>query len=442
MKQWIHKKWILLLPVLALSIIIGLSSYMRYAGANAEAITLNQIDYDNMELTLNTKGNAIIYYSTNKSKWYEADGAFAIDSSDGGSNDMSATVTYDISWISATGSTKLYFRGNVNHTTLPVIIPACNKKFKVKFDKANGDFDFDNMDNVEIIRWRKSTDYTWGYIWADRSKSGIEIKNVATDANYQKYGFTGTVQSLTDFEKNVIPSLRVKGTKLIFQTVPVIGVDGKDGIRASKEVAVKIPAKRTAPNIKVNIKKLIVNTTTKQQWVTTTGSIAGVSDTEWQACTKTMDLATIAADAIEGKSEKTLYFRTSATSTNCESKVATVKVPARATEPTSPVAISQSAPTSSKGKAKAKVMFTNVPSESYEYVIIKNGTALNEKTAAWKTIKTAKTITFTESSLPAGSVIYVRVKGVNENVKKGIALKLPSKYTSITVPAYPTASSN
>ena len=36
---------------------------------------------------------------------------------------------------------------------------------------------------------------------------------------------------LTDFEKNVIPSLRVKGTKLIFQTVPVIGVDGKDGIR-------------------------------------------------------------------------------------------------------------------------------------------------------------------------------------------------------------------
>ena len=64
----------------------------------------------------------------------------------------------------------------------------------------------------------------------------------------------------------------------------------------------------------------------------------------------------------------------------------TVKVPARATEPTSPVAISQSAPTSSKGKAKAKVMFTNVPSESYEYVIIKNGTALNEKTAAWKTI--------------------------------------------------------
>ena len=87
-----------------------------------------------MELTLNTKGNAIIYYSTNKSKWYEADGAFAIANTDGESNDMSATVTYDISWISATGSTKLYFRGNVNHTTLPVIIPACNKKFKVKFE--------------------------------------------------------------------------------------------------------------------------------------------------------------------------------------------------------------------------------------------------------------------------------------------------------------------
>lgn len=437
MKQWIHKKWILLLPVLVLSIVVGISSYMRYAGASAEAITLNQIDYDNMELTLNTGGNAIIYYSTNKSKWYEADGAFAIADNDSASGKTDATVTYDISWISATGSTKLYFRGNVDHTTLPVTIPAYNKKFKVKFDKANGDFDFDNLENVEIIRWRKSTDYTWGYIWADRSKTKTNTVDTA------KYGNITSVQTLEDFEKNVVPSLRVKGAKLIFQTVPVIGNARDEGIRPSKEVSVKIPAKRAAPNVKVNIKKLTVNTTTKQQWVTTTGSIAGVPDTEWQACTKTMDLNTIAADAIAGTSAKTLYFRTSATSTNCESKVTTVKIPARADEPTTSVVIDQTAPTSSKGKAKAKVMFTNVPSEGYEYVIIKNGAALNEKTAAWKTIKTAKTITFTEKNLPVGSVIYVRVKGVNENVKKGIELKLPSKYyKSKPVEAYPTATTN
>ena len=437
MKQSINKKWLFLVPVLLLAVVIGIGSYIRYADAGASTVTLNKIDYDNMEITLNANNNAIIYYSTNRSKWYEADGAFAIDNASDGSSQLASTITYDISWISATGSTKLYFRGNVDTTTLSVVIPAYNKSFKAKFDKANGDFDFDNTGDVDIIRWRKSTDYTWGYVWADRSKATSTIQSSEND--YKKYGLAVTVQSLDDFEKKVIPNLRVKGTKLIFQTVPVIGKDGDQGIRPSKEVSVKIPAKPAAPNIKVNIKKLTINTTTKHQWVATTGAIANVSEEEWQACTKTMDLATIASKAVEGTESQTLYFRTAATTSNCASKITAITVPKREAAPTSAIVISVTAPTSAKAKAKASVMFTNVPSEGYEYTIIKNGSPLVEKTAAWKTIKTAKTLKFTEKNLPAGSKIYVRVKGVNPNVNKGIALKLPSLvYTSPAIAAYPT----
>lgn len=408
------KKWIFLLPVIFLSVILGVMGYQRYAGASANAVEVSKIDYENMELTLKMNGNAIVYYSTNKNTWYEADGAIAITAGDG-SGDTGAEMIYDISWVS-TGKTTIYFRGNVNTTTLPVVIPAYNKSFKVTFDKAAGTFDFENTQDVEVIRWRKTTDYLWRYVCADREAAG-----------------TSEIQALDDFEQD-IENLRVKGAKLIFQTMPVTWTEDNDGARPSKEVKVTIPAKRSAPSMKVNIKKLTINTKTSHEWST--------DKTKWTPCTESnMELKDLAPNSISGSASTTLYFRSSSTTKNCESKIATIEIPPRGTAPAAPVAISVTPPASAGKMAKASLIFSNVPTQGYEYVIIKNGGTLNEKTAAWKTVKTAKTLKYTEKSLPAGSIIYIREKGIAKNVNKNIDLKLPSKYFSMTVPAYSTAGS-
>lgn len=420
----IYKRLGLLLPLVLLSAIVGMAGYLRYVNADGTdpgAVTVKSIDYENMELTLNTNGNTIIYYSTNKNTWYEADGAVSTDTAAGNS-----TMMYDISWVS-TGKTTIYFRGNNVTTTLPVVIPAYNKSFKVTFDKATGNFDFENTEDVEIIRWRKTTDYTWNYVWADRTKT-------TGTSDSTKYGVAVTVEDLDSFEEKA-ENYRVKGAKLIFQTMPVVRTDTDDGARPSKEVKVTIPAKRSAPSMKVNIKKLTVNTKATQEWST--------DKTTWTACTGTnMELKELAPDSVSGSAITKLYFRSASTTTNCESKIAEIEIPSRGKAPTDPLVINMTPPASARKMAKASLIFNNIPKQGYEYVIIKNGGTLNEKTAAWKTVKTAKTLKYTEKSLPVGAVIYVREKGIAKNVNKGIDLKLPSQCFSKTVPAYPTAGSS
>ena len=68
----------------------------------ASNVAVTEIDYENLTLTLNPNGNAIIYYSTNKSTWNE------IESCDG----PEGTKIIDIAWTSTTSDTKLYFKGN------------------------------------------------------------------------------------------------------------------------------------------------------------------------------------------------------------------------------------------------------------------------------------------------------------------------------------------
>lgn len=437
MWQFIRNKSVVFLSAfLAMVLLLGAAGVLRFVSAaegadtaspvTASPVELDRIDYSNMELSVKTNGNVIVYYSTNKTKWYEAE---PVASTNGKSEPV---LFYDISWISASTETTLYFRGNSNTTTLAVKIPGYNKSFKVKFDKAAGTFDFLNTEDAEVIRWRKQTDYNWNYVWVDSSKKDpLEISDT-TDENYKKYGITGTIQSVSDFEKE-IANLRVKGAKLIFQIAPTPSSTDSQGSRPSKDVKVSVTAKKTAPSMKVNIKKLTVNTRTKYEWTVTNPFTATKED--WKNCSKSnMALSDLAPDAVNGTSDVTLYFRSEATSSSCESKVTALTIPAREDKPTSPVVIAQT-PGDKEGKGKATLTFSNVPTQGYEYTIVKSGT-LDETKASWKKITKAKTVKFTEKSLPAGAKIYVRNAGIALNVRKGIDLKLPSKYLEQVVPAY------
>lgn len=344
MKQLMNKKSVLLLFA-AVMVLFALCAGGRYLyitkadnNATASPVSLAGLDFNSMEITLDMNGNAILYYSTNRKTWNEADSTMITDSN--GKNQM----LYDISWVSMSGKATLYFRGNLDRTTCAVPIPAYNKKFKAKFDKTDGTFDFENTEGVEIIRWRKITDYAWNYIWAEHGKAEQEIKGVDTDPYYKKYGITGKVQKLEDFESDVM-RMRVKGTKLMFQMVPMARIkDVSDGAPPSKEVKVSIPALKAAPNIKVNVKKLTVNSTEKQQWSTTRSSI----DTNWQNCTKAMSIESIAPEAASGSAMQTVYFRTAATSSASASKVTTLEIPARAAAPEAPFSYNPVAATAKK----------------------------------------------------------------------------------------------
>ncbi len=420
MQQSIHKKTVLGLSVLILAVlgIISMIYFVNVQGSgmpgSASPVELDKINYEEMELTVKTNGNAIVYYSTDRKKWYEAEMAI------GGGTGTSDTLTYDISWISASTTKTLYFRGNVDKTTLDVKIPGYNKSFKVKFDKAAGDFDFQNTDGGNIVRWRKTTDYDWHYVDIEKSTGGGT-------------GAENAPQSLDDFQK-AIDELRVKSVKLIFQIAPVEWESEQNqGSRPSKDVKVTVPAKKAAPSVKINVKKLNVNTKTTQEW--TKENPLTVSDDGWFSCSKTMKLEELADKAVAGTvSEEAVYIRTAATSSNSASKVTALTVPGRENAPelSSVLGINYT-PGKTAGKGKVAVSFQNVPSQGFEYIVMTSGTLTDETTAKWKTIKKSKTVKFSESKLPVSSIIYVRVAGTTENVKKGIKLTLPSKCAAYTV---------
>lgn len=424
MQKLVQKKIVLILSVFAIVLMFGIAGMLHhFSAANAEnesAVSLLGIDYDNMELKLSSGGNGIVYYSTDRKKWYEAE------------NLAGNELVYDISWISASKATTLYFRGNIKTDTLSVKIPGYNSKFKVTFDKITGEFEFSNTEGAKLIRWRKSTDYTWSYIYADSSKaSGTETVN----------GKTIDIQSIEDFEKEV-ENFRVKGTKLVFQTAPEAydSTTGK-GSRASKDVTVTISAKKTAPTVKVNVKKMTINTTTKLEW-TNTNPFDTSKTSVWTDCTKSnMSLSSFAQNALDGTGDVTLYFRTAATTSACESKVTALKIPAREKSVKSTVDVTYT-PGKREGNGKVTLKFSNLPSQGCEYVVVKpaDKDSYDEATASWKTLKTSKEVSFSEKALPTGSVIYIRDAGVAENVNKGVALVLPSMTTQKDVTYISTTS--
>jgi len=440
MRQVVLKKWHIITIALMLVVMAGCfgRTFLALRAENEPTpgetqevsgpVELAGIDYDNLTVSIRSNGNTIIYYSTNKSTWYEADGIF--ESGTGDNNKQ--ILRYDISWVSVSKDTTLYFRGNTNNSTLSVEIPGYNGSFKAKFMKSSGDVEFDNTENSKIIRWRKTTDYEWKYVYADT--------NIKEDKSDTVCGKDVFVQSHENF-KAELEKFRVKNVKLHFQTVPENYVNASNpGTRASKEVKVTVAAKRNAPIIKVNVKKLTVNTKETQEYNTETAS---PTSSAWKSCAKAMAVNTVAPGAFTAATgaaapaETTVYFRTASTSTNCESKVTAVKIPARPQTTTTKVTL-EASPGKQAGKGKVKVTFSNLPSQGVEYVISTDGKDIaNETTEKWKTVKKAKTITITEAKLPTGARIFYRDAGVALNVNRGIELKLPSVPVSTAAVTYP-----
>jgi len=423
MHQIIKKKQLMILPaVVLLMAFLWIVAAFHYTGANtnAQEVAVDSIDYEKMEARILYNDNQIIYFSTDNKTWHEAEGVNVTTS-------KGNALQYDISWNTSKKETTIYFRGNSNTKTATLVIPAYNTTFKAKFDKAEGGIEFSNMEGATVVRWRKTTDYTWHYVNVDAS--------VTTPPTVTIGGSSVTPQSYNDFVAE-LDNLRVKGAKIHCQTAPSDWVDvNNPGMRPSKEVKVTISAKKSAPSVKVNVKKMTVNTKTTQEWLT---KEEWEKKAQWHACSKNMKVSDLAPDAVKesGRKDVTIYVRTEATSSNAASKIAILEIPQRDGIPTSPASLVLTAGKQA-GKGKANLTFTSVPAQGYQYYIQKSGGSFDETAVSWKTVKKAKTIKLSESKAPKGSVIYIRVAGVAQNVNKGIALQLPSECSSLTVGDYP-----
>ena len=361
----------------------------------ASAISIGVIDYENDTMQIYKNGNSTVYYSTDKETWTEVEAAF---------NRANGFYTMDISWISATSEVTLYFKGDVVKTRKAIIIPAQNSEFKVIYDKVEGEFIFEDTGDAEYFEWRKTADYTWTKVSLDECSSSYT--NFITTMEY----------------------LRVNGASIIFRLPQEAGTGiSNPGKRPSITDTIAVTVRSAAPTVKVNSSKLTLNTTTAMEYY---DSSAGV----WVECESTMSLEDITPKVLyeNGAKEITLMLRKAATTSAPYSKTQYLTIPAQDAKPT--IGDNSSDITYYYLNSKLILQFNKASvTNVYEYTIVKSNSTFRPASANWKAVNSTKLITLSVSTAPDDCMIYIRKKGTDANITKGIALILSSAINSFTV---------
>lgn len=347
--------------------------------AGAQPVEPVSIDYEELWLVVDAGDNTAVYYSDKSQKvWTEA-----LKAADG-------KYYIDISWLKNTSNVVLSVKGDKNDSVVTIPIAARESKFKVKFDKVNGTLSFTSLPEGTVsFEWRKATSYEWH------------------TATVEEAGTTGSA-----FWKE-IEKLRVSGASIYVRLPQTEGKAGADGTfgagkRQSKEVKVSISKRVSAPKIKIDGKKLTLNTTTAMEYSTDNGKT-------WTKAVKNMGLETAAPGALgAGAQDATVWFRRAATAKAGYSKTTVLEIPAQRTAPTVSAGGTAEVSYESSG-GKFYLSFSDASKASpYEYTVVKSGSTLNMSKASWKSVTSAKKISVSAKTAPEGSVIYVRKKAVNQ----------------------------
>ncbi len=372
----------------------------------ASAVTIGEIDYDELTMKIYKNGNSTIYFSASQAKtlsgWDEVSGTAGTDAN-------GAFILTDISWASSTSDVTFYLRGDVTTTAVEVKLPKMPTGFKAIFDKVNGDFTFAGNEESDFFYYRKSTDYNW---------VPVSFSGAAPAGGITYDTFLARIEEL-----------RFKGAKLVLRLAQRKGVSVADpGVRPSKEITVTIAKYSSPPLIKLNITKLTLNTKTTMEW---TDNLSG----GWQTCEKNMEIADVAPNSLlkagqtTGSQETTLYFRVEATEKKPCSQTMVLTVPAQTAAPTVGTADTCNVVYSYLDN-KLNLTFKDASSTNmYEYCLVAAGDSFDGTKAKWRTVKNSKVIKLTEKAA-GGATVYIRYKGTNANIKKNIALSLPSACAS------------
>lgn len=391
-------KKLFLAPILIAFGLLLLIPIAKISAAEAKPVSIGKIDYDNLTMYVYTNNNTVVYYSTDKTTWYEVEGNKTTE------NDA---FLMDISWVNSSDDITLYFKGENDKTVQNVTLPAKDTSLKVILDKVDNTFDFENCDAATHFEWKKANDYVW-------NKVPLDTKS----ASYQS--FLKTIEGLV-----------VKGAKISFRIPQTVGTNANNvGARPSKEVNITLAKRANAPSVKVNANKLMLNTTLSMEYFSDKKNV-------WIECDKNMTIEDIAPTTLfrNGSKSVTLKIRTAATTNRTYSKTAFLKINGQAGAPT----IGDNSKDVSYYYQNGKLMlqFNNASkTDVYSYAIVKPGSTFNETTTAFTMMNTNKAKVITATTAPEGSTIYIRKQGINENTTKGIELELASEVNSFKV-TYP-----
>ncbi len=351
------------------------TAQLKAETVSATAVSIGSIDYDNLTIQIFYNNNTIVYYSTDNTEWTEVEGDY---------DSTTKSCQMDISWISSTSEATLYFKGNLMKTVKEITLPMNNTSFSVDYDKVEGEFTFDNLDDADSFEWRKSTDYHW-----------ISVDFDETSSSYKEFLKT-------------MEYLRVTGGKIIFRTPQVKGTGiNYVGIRPSKEVTVTIITRSAAPSIKVNSSKLSLNTTASMEYYDPAIDL-------WIECSSSMSLDEIAPQTLyeNGAKTTTLMLRKAATNSAPYSKTAVITIPGQSAPPT--VGDSSADVTYYYMNSKLMLQFNKATTKNlFEYAIVKEDYSFDVTRTSWKTVSSSNLITLTRSSAPDGCTIYIRKKGTD-----------------------------
>ncbi len=371
--------------------------WKSHAEATGELLTVAKVDYETSTITLTGNGDSVLYFSNSSAKKWEEAGTFE-----------NGQCVFDISWVSLSSNYVITFKGDKSDGTLRVTIPKQVTTFKVKYVPDNNDqpFTFTGASG-RTIQWRKNGVGEWSF-WAE--------------------GTTNT--SLAYLKEN--------GATLYFRLAPEDGKSASDtGKRASKEVSVKIPAKKAAPTVNVDASKFTIPLDNKMSYRVLTlddnNNLVGEKEAAWTTVSnkKTYSLSELAPDVMLSGTDKTqakpvaLQIKNSATKTAQESRVTTIIIPAQGS-------ISKEAGSKdgiSMDYASSTTLYieilANKADTPYEYCIIEKDNYvpndLEYSRIAWTAMSGTK-ITLDSKTAKPGSHIFVRKKAVGKQGDEKFAL--------------------
>lgn len=191
-----------------------------------------------------------------------------------------------------------------------------------------------------------------------------------------------------------------------------------------KQAKIKIPAQKNAPKIKVDAIKGTLSTTSAQEYAVRSEASETAEFSEWTDASKKMTFSQISCPngILSGAS---IRIRTKATPKSLSSRYTTIVIPAQTMLDASTI--------TAKGTvtdASISIGKFDKTTNPYEYTTTKPSDS-----SKWISVS-SNTLSFKgKKSFPG--TIYLREKGIKENTKKSLSLKLPSSYVTIT---YDTAS--
>lgn len=411
------KKSVLACAACLVLIAVACIGWKSYAGAASGALlTVKEINYVDSTITLqSTNSDTVAYVSNSAAKKWEEAGTFGSD----------GTCVFDISWVSLSSNYVMTFKGDKSDGILKVTLPKQVTTFKVKYvPNADNPFTFTG-DAGRIIEWRKNGVTEWKE-W-----------NTTTTNNQLAY-------------------LKENGATLYFRLKPVNGSATDAGKRASKEVSVKVSAKKVAPTVKVDASRFTVPLVAKMSYrvldVDEKGNVQE-NNTAWTTVggSKTYSLFELAPSAMFSGTVKTsdgttktvaLQFKNNATASAQESRITTIIIPAQEIVTKEKDGISDLAYVSSKS-LEIEVKAASNKEVTYEYCIVDedNYTAgsLDYSRVTWTALANTK-VTLSSTVAKEGSHIYVRRKAKGTPGDENFALA--SKELELTPAngvAYPAA---